>query len=62
MLYCESGIRKSRAGRPTEGKVSPAKDSRSDETGRGSATESARTRASAKRDAEHRSGSKFPDG
>ena len=31
-------------------------ESRRDETGRGSATESASTRASAKRDAEHRSG------
>ena len=30
------------------------KESRSDETGRGSATESAYTKASAKRDAEHR--------
>ena len=34
-------------------------ESRRDETGRGSATESASTRASAKRDAEHRSGSKI---
>ena len=33
-------------------------ESRRDGTGRGSATESASTRASAKRDAEHRSGDK----
>ena len=57
MLYCESGIPESRAGRPTEGEASSAKDGRSDETGRRSATKSACTRASAKRDAEPRSGS-----
>ena len=61
-MYCESGIRESRTGRPTEGKGSPAKDSKSDETGRESATESACTRASAKRNVEHRSGSEYPDG
>ena len=57
MLYCESGIRESRTERPTEGEASPAKDSRSNENGRTSATESACTRASAKGDAEPRSGS-----
>ena len=57
MLYCESGIRESRAGRQTEGEASPAKDSMNDETGRRSATESACTTASAKRDAEPKSGS-----
>ncbi|CAM9908343.1 unnamed protein product, partial [Ascophyllum nodosum] len=40
------------AGKPTEGEASPAKNSgRSDDTGRGSATESACTRASARKDA-----------
>ena len=57
MLSCESGIRESRAGRPTEGEASPAKDSNSDETGRRSTTESVGIKASAKRDAEPRSGS-----
>ena len=56
-MYCKSGSQESRAGLLTEGKASPAKDNRSDETGRGSATESACTRASAKRDAGPRSGS-----
>ena len=55
MLYCESGIRESRSGRLTEGKALPAKGSRSDGTGRRSATDSACTRTSAKRDAEPRS-------
>ena len=49
MLYYEYGIRESRTGRPTEGEASPANDSRSDETGRRSATESACTRDSALR-------------
>ena len=62
MLYCEFGIRGNRAERSTEGEAPPAKDNRSDENGRGSATESACTRASAKRDAEHRSESENPDG
>ena len=57
MLFCESGIRESRAGRPTEGKALPTKESRSDENDHRSATESACTRASARRDAEPRSGS-----
>ena len=56
MLYCESGNRESRARRPTESEASPAKKSRSDETSRGSIAESTCTRASAKRDAEPRSG------
>ena len=42
--------------------MSPAKDSRGDETGRRSAMESARTRASTRKDAEPRSGSEYPDG
>ena len=62
MLFCGSIIRESRAGKPTEGEASPAKDSSSDETGRESVTENACTRASAERDAEHRSGSEYPDG
>ena len=61
MLYCESEIRESRAGKPIESESSSVKDSRSDEIVRGSATESACTRASAERDAEHRSGSEYPD-
>ena len=57
MSYCESGVRKIKTGRPTEGEKLPAKDSRSDETVRRSATEIACTRASAKRDTEPRSAS-----
>ena len=62
MLYCEYAIRESRTGRPTEGEASRAKDSRSYETGRRSTTESACTKASAKRDAEPKSGSQYPEG
>ena len=62
MFNCESGIRESGAERSAEGEASPAKDSRSDETGRRSAAESACTRASAKRGAEYKSGSEYPDG
>ena len=46
----------------TEGEASPAKGCRIDETGRRSDTENACTRASAEKDAEHRSGSESPDG
>ena len=62
LLYYKSGIGESRAGRPTEGEASPAKDSRSDKNGRRNATESACTRASGRRDAEPRRGSNYPDG
>ena len=46
----------------TEGVASSAKDSKSDENGRRSATESACTRASAERDAEYRIRNEYPDG
>ena len=57
LLYYESEIPENRTVRPTEGEALPVKDGRSDKTGRTSATESACTRASAKRNAETRSGS-----
>ena len=47
------GIWKNRARRSTEGEASPVKDSKSDKIGRGSATESACTRAGAKRESSH---------
>ena len=45
-----------------EGVASSAKDSKSDENGRRSATESAYTRTSAERDAEYRIGKEYLDG
>ena len=47
------GIRKNKARRSTEGEASPVKVSKSDKIGCGSATESACTRASVKRESAH---------
>ena len=44
------------------GRASPAKESRNDENDRRGAMESACTRASARKDAELRSASQYPDG
>ena len=52
LLHCESGIRRAELDDRLRAKCHLRKESRSEEIGRGSATESTGTRSSAKRDAE----------
>ena len=63
MLDCESGVAGEQSRMNNWGRMRHLRDeSRSDETGRGSAMKSACARVSAKMDAEPRSGSKFRNG